>query len=197
MSTSTPVRGRRRRLRLAAATAVALPIALTGCGNDNELPTQDGVPTVGGGAVGPNEQVNEDVEVVGVHLEYPVDGQYEVGEDASLFFAITNSGTEPVTLVDVTGDDFAEAVSSGGEASGADELAIEVPQNGNVYVGAEGSPSITLLELTESLRSSQSIPVTLVFEDAREITVEAMVAAPGDEPSETYSFPDPDEDIND
>ncbi|MQA34733.1 copper chaperone PCu(A)C [Modestobacter roseus] len=194
MSTSTPVRRHRSRAWFAAAAAV--PIALAGCGNEDELPTQDDVPTVEGGAVGPNEQVDSDVEVVGVHLEFPVDGQYEVGEDASLFFAITNTGTDPVTLVDVTGEDFADAVSSGGEAAGEDALAIEVPPNANVYVGAEGSPSVTLLELTESLRSSQSIPVTLVFEDAREITVEAMVAAPGDEPSETYSFPDPDEDLD-
>lgn len=194
MSTSTSVHGRRSRLWL--ATAAAVPLALAGCSNGDELPTQEDEPTVQGGAVGPNEEVNEDVEVIGVHLEFPVDGLYEVGEDASMFFAITNTGSTPVTLVDVTGDDFADAVSSGGEATGADELAIEVPPNANVYVGAEGSPSVTLLELTESLRSSQSIPVTLVFEDAREITVDAMVAAPGDEPSETYSFPDPDEDID-
>jgi copper(I)-binding protein len=66
-----------------------------------------------------------------------------------------------------------------------------VPENDNVYVGAGGPPSVLLEDLSRSLRSSQSIPVTFVFEEAGQVTVEAMVAAAGQEP-----FTDPAEDVS-
>jgi copper(I)-binding protein len=69
-----------------------------------------------------------------------------------------------------------------------------VPAEDDVYVGAEGAPSITLVGLQESLRSSQSIPVTLEFARAGNVTVDAVVAAAGQTPEPPYDFPDPAED---
>jgi copper(I)-binding protein len=173
--------------RLAAAVfAAALPLAA--CSQDN--PVVDEGAEVPGGAVGPDEAVTEDLSVLQVQFEYPLDGLYEEGEDARLFMGIANTGTEDDDLLDVTGPDFTDAtLTVDGEPT-----AIRVPANDNVYVGAEGAPSIVVEDLQTSLRSSQSIPVTLVFEDAGEVTLDVPVAAEGQNPTAPFDFPDPAED---
>jgi hypothetical protein len=170
---------------LAAAALVAV-LPVTACGQ--------GTPSgeVPGGAVGPDEQVSERIEVLQVQLEYPLDGVYEVGEDARLFLAVANDGEGADALVDVTGPDFAEAELTSGGKTGP----IPVPELDNVYIGAEGAPSVVLEDLSTALRSSQSIPVTLVFDDAGEVTVEAVVAAEGQTPAPPFDFPDPAEDVS-
>jgi hypothetical protein len=174
----------------AVVVCTAAVVALAGCGSD--APTQTPQAEVAGGAIGPDEAVSADVKVLAVQLEYPLDGVYEVGEDASLHLGISNTGSEPDLLVDVSGPDFADVRSAG--AGDGDALAIEVAAEDNVYVGAEEEPALTLLSLGRELRSSQSIPVTLTFQRAGEVTVDAMVAAEGQDPLPTFDFPDPDED---
>jgi copper(I)-binding protein len=166
--------------------ALAAVLPLTACSQDN--PLADEGAEVPGGAVGPDAPVDDDLKLLQVQLEYPLDGAYEEGEDASLFFAIANSGTEGDTLVDITGAGFADARMADG-----DPIDIAVPEDDNVYVGAEGEPAVTLVGLEETLRSSESIPVTFVFENAGEVTLDAVVAAEGQNPTPTYDFPDPDE----
>jgi periplasmic copper chaperone A len=168
----------RRRLAVLASAAV---LGLTACGQDDE---------VSGGTVGPNEAVSEDLKVLQVQIEFPLDGLHDEGDDARLFLAVTNTGREDDELVAVTGPDFADAALTVDGAAAS----IPVPANDNVYVGAEGAPAIVLEDLSTALRSSQSIPVTLEFEEAGEVTVEAMVAAEGQTPAPTYDFPDPAED---
>jgi copper(I)-binding protein len=165
--------------------AAALP--LTACSSDAPL-AQPGA-EVRGGAVGPDTAVSEDISLLQVQIEYPLDGVYSEGEEARLFFAIANTGERADTLVDVSGPDFADA-----RTDDADDVAITVPADDNVYVGAEGEPVVVLEDLQRSLRSSQSIPVTFVFAEAGEVTLEAMVAAEGQDPTPTVDFPDPDED---
>jgi hypothetical protein len=172
---------------LLAATAAAM-LGVSGCGEDAPLSTPgDEVP---GGAIGPDASVNEDVKLLQVQLEYPLDGVYQVGEDARLFLGIANTGTTAVTLTDVSGPDFADATVPGGSA----DLSLTVEANDNLYVGAEGMPVIVLEDLRTELRSSESIPVTFTFERAGEVTVEAMVSANRQNPLPTYDFPDPAED---
>ncbi|MGY1822914.1 copper chaperone PCu(A)C [Geodermatophilus sp. SYSU D00079] len=165
-----------------AAVATALTVA--GCGDV----TRD---LDGTGAVGPDEVVSGAVTVLQVQLEYPLDGVYEVGEDARLYLGIANDGTEDDALLDVRGPDFADAVLTV-DAEGVE--AVPVPADDTVYVGAEGAPSVLLRELRTPLRSSQSVAVTLVFEDAGEVTVDAVVAAEGQTPTPPFDFPDPAED---
>jgi copper(I)-binding protein len=187
------------------ALAAAAPLLLvTGCGteespslNDDEGEVLDRDGEIVAGPQAPVVTVSEDVEVVGIELAYPLDGVYEVGEEAPLYAALTNISTEPVTLVDVVGPDFEEAISLGGSAEPLDAVEITVPPNDNTYIGAEGSPSIVLVGLETELRSSQSIPVTLVFEEIGEITVEVPVSAEDSDPFERFSFPDPAEDPSD
>ena len=64
MATPRPLR---RCLTAAAFTSV---LAAAGCGD--ELPDVDGR-----GAVGPDAAVDEDLKVLQVQLEYPLDGIYE------------------------------------------------------------------------------------------------------------------------
>ncbi|MGY1844612.1 copper chaperone PCu(A)C [Modestobacter sp. SYSU DS0875] len=181
-----------RRRALATAAAVAL-LGAAGCSDD--APRETPGTEVQGGAVGPDEDVSENIKLLQVQLQYPLDGVYEAGEDASLFLGIANDGTESDTLVDVSGPDFADARIAGPDGSaGGDDISLEVDANDNVYVGAEGMPAITLVDLQTELRSSESIPVTFTFERAGEVTIDAMVSAEDEDPLPTYDFPDPDED---
>ncbi len=174
-------------------TALAMPAALvlTLCACSGPGPLDVPGPEVSGGAIGPDEAVTGDLSVLQVQLEYPLDGVYEEGEDARLYLGIANSGDTGDVLLEVTGPGFADAVDGDGG-----DVDVEVPAGDNVYVGAEGAPTITLLDLERPLRSSRSVPVTLVFRDAGEVTVEAVVAAEGQTPAPPYDFPDPAEDVD-
>ena len=166
------------------ATAALAAVTLTACGAGDPKPG----PEVAGGNAGVDEQVGSGIKVLDVEVEYPLDGRYEPGDDARLYLAVSNTGAEPDALVAVTGPDFAES------RAGGTGLPIPVPKQDTVYIGAEGEPTLTLTDLERALRSSQSIPVTLRFEEAGPVTVEAVVAAEGQTPTPTYDFPDPAED---
>ncbi|WP_113839093.1 copper chaperone PCu(A)C [Blastococcus sp. TF02A-26] len=167
----------------AAVLAVAAGLTAA-CGGD-ELPDVDT-----SGAIGPDAEVTDELEVLQVQLAFPLDGVYEVGDDAPLYLGIANTGPQADELVDVRGPDFADARIT---VDGA-PAPIRVPPEDNVPVGAEGAPSIVLEDLGTELRSSQSIPVTFVFEDAGTVTVEAMVSAERTDAEAPYDFPDPAED---
>ena len=181
--------------RLAAALVGAV-LMLGACGEDEENPLQDDQVEVEGGAVGPDVMVNEDLELLQVQLEYPLDGVYEEGEAARLFFAVNNTGSEPATITDISGPDFSGVRVEKSDGQG---LPLQADANDNLYVGAEGPPNVTLLNLDQSLRSSQSIPVTFTFAEAEEVTVNAMVSAEEAPAVPPFDFPndDPDQDPTD
>ena len=191
--TNRPIRTVRRRWSVLAAAGCTV-LAVGACGGPEEdAPLEDVGFEVDGGAVGPDVRVTDDVGLRQVQLEYPLDGVYEQGEDARLFFAITNTGTDPASLVDISGPDFGGVHVEIGDRTG---LPLEVDANDNLYVGAEGPPNVTLLDLDRSLHSSQSIPVTFTFADAGEVTVDVVVSAEGQTPLPPFDFPndDPDQD---
>ena len=169
---------RRTRTHPFAALLFAATLPLAACGGvadeeESANPIEEIGTEVDGGNAGPDESVTEDITLADVQLPYPADGVYSAGEDAPLTFTITNTSADPVTLEQITGEDFAEARVSGEEGNAT----LEVPGNDNLYVGALDAPSVTLLELDQDLRSSQAIPVTFTFSDGEEVTVEAVVAA--------------------
>ncbi|MBN1091140.1 copper chaperone PCu(A)C [Blastococcus sp. TML/M2B] len=168
----------------AAAALLAVGLPLTACSEATPLdvPGEE----VRGGAVGPDADVTDDLGLRQVQLAWPADGVYTPGEDAELYLAVTNTGNRPAELVEVRGPDFDDAELPG-------DGTLTVDQQDTVYVGAEGAPSIVLEDLDRSLRSSQSIPVTFVFEDAGTVTVDVMVAAEGQE-VRPFDFADPAED---
>ena len=116
----------------ASTLSAALPLTACGEAAPEDTPQDEIV----GGNAEPDEAVSEDVTVADVELAHPSDDVYEVGEDAELYAAITNTGTEAVTLTAVEGPDFTGAVSSG---AGGGDLGITVDENDNVYIGAEAS----------------------------------------------------------
>ena len=181
----------RRALTAAFAGATLL---LAGC-SANELeedaPAEDPGTEVDGGAIGPDTRVDDDVSLLQVQLEYPLDGVYEVGEDARLFMAVSNTGGDPVTLTDISGPDFGGVRVTTEEGTG---LPLTVDPQDNLYVGAEGPPEVVLLDLGQELRSSQSIPVTFTFAEAGEVTIEVPVSAEGQDPTNPFDFPDDDPD---
>ena len=107
--------------------------------------------------------------------------------------AVSNTGGDPVTLTDISGPDFdgVEVVTAEGQG-----LPLTVDAQDNLYVGAEGPPEVTLLDLGQELRSSQSIPVTFTFAEAGEVTVDVPVSAEGQNPTNPFDFEndDPDQD---
>ncbi|MGY1710154.1 hypothetical protein ACI8AC_11660 [Geodermatophilus sp. SYSU D00758] len=95
-----------RALRAATMGALLIgPVALTACsaGQVTQTATQDR------DKVGPSEQVG-DILLRQVLLEYPEEGAYEEGEDASLVMAIVNTGQAEDTLLSIEGEGFDEAV---------------------------------------------------------------------------------------
>lgn len=163
-----------------AAVTVAAALSLTACGVGEDLNDESANPVdepgleVDGGNPGPDERVTEDLKITALALAFPEDGVWEPGEDVPLYAAITNTGTTADRLLEVRGEDFEDAVLTGLDGT---EGAIEVDEEDNVYLEPPGPPSVVLMGLDTSLRSSQSIPVTFVFEEAGEVTMEAPVAA--------------------
>jgi len=129
-----------------------------------------------------------------VMLEYPTSGRYQAGDDAELRAAIINTSDEADTLVSITGDAFEGVRSIGGDtnavsdASGfSSRLDIEIPRDGAVFLGGNG-PTILLENLSDSLTAGQSIELTLTFEQAGDVTVEALVDNPEKEVARGEAF---------
>ena len=172
---------------LLAAAGCAL-LSLTACGTaEDDAPLEDPGPEVAGGAVGPDARVTEDIGLKQVQLEYPLDSVYEEGEDARLFFAVTNTGNEPALLVGISGPDFSDVRVERPDGVG---LPLRIDEDDNLYVVGEGPPNVTLVDLDQSLRSSQSIPVTFTFADAGEVTIDVVVSTEDQSPVPPYDFPD-------
>jgi copper(I)-binding protein len=58
------------------------------------------------------------------------------------------------------------------------EVEISVPAGSTVFLGGASGATVELAELSEELTAGQSIEVTLTFEQAGEVTVQALVATP-------------------
>jgi copper(I)-binding protein len=129
-----------------------------------------------------------DISLRQIHLAYPNGGQYKAGDDAELTMAIINGGSEDDSLVDITGDSFSDVRITGGTAAGSTgstssgsggsgSSGTTIPAHSALYLGQEG-PTVALTNLSESLTPAQSIEITLTFEKAGEVTVQASVASP-------------------
>ncbi len=58
------------------------------------------------------------------------------------------------------------------------EVSIPIPARSTVFLGGAGGATVELADLSEELTAGQSIEVTLTFERAGEVTVQALVATP-------------------
>ncbi len=176
---------------LRAVTTVVLllsPVALTACsaGRVTQTATQER------DKVGALAQVG-DITIRAAKLASPGEDGYERGDDADLLMAVVNSGTEPDTLVDVTGEGFGDIEfddgSSAGSSGGTSSQGIEIPADDPVYLDGEDT-TVTLTSLDDSLTTGQQLELTLVFENAGEITLPVTVATPEEaiERGEPFDF---------
>jgi copper(I)-binding protein len=172
-----------RALRAATMGALLLsPLALGACsaGQVTQTATQER------DKAGPQAEVGT-ITLREVVLEYPATGRYDAGDDVELRAAIINTADEPDTLVSIEGDAFEGVRAIGGDTnpvsstSGtSSEVEIEIPRDETVFLGGDG-PTILLENLTEDLTAGQSIELTMTFEQAGAVTVQAAVANPEEE----------------
>jgi copper(I)-binding protein len=173
-----------RALRAAALGVLLLsPVALTACsaGQVTQTVSQARDKTGVSAHVG-------DIVLRQVELVYPTSGRYAPGDDTELQMSIVNTGAQDDALVNITGNGFqsvrvtgggtaaggsASRTPSGAPASGA-MIPIPVPADSSLFLGQEG-PTVTLANLRESLTTGQSLPVTLTFQNAGQVTVDALV----------------------
>jgi copper(I)-binding protein len=194
-----------RALRAATVGVLLLsPVALSACsaGQVTQTATQNRDKTGGMAQVG-------DITVRAAELEHPRGGAYEAGDDAELRLALVNGGQEADTLVGVEGEGFGDVEIQGatsaspttgtatgtstgtstgtGSAAGSDE--IEIPADTTVYVDGDAA-TITLTDLDQGLTVGQYIELTLVFENAGELTLPVTVANPEEalERGEAFDF---------
>jgi copper(I)-binding protein len=152
------------------------PVALSACSAGQVAQTADqNRDKVGGQAnVG-------DLAIREARLAYPVSGEYQEGGDARLVVAIANGGATDDTLVSVTSDAFDSAEVTGttapttaAGASGTGGLDVPIPANTNVFISGTG-PVITVSGLSEAFAPGQSLDITMTFEKAGKVSVQALV----------------------
>lgn len=169
------------------APVLALAAALSTAACSNDVPSETpGVEVPGGNAMA-DERVSEDVKVTDVELPYPPDGVWEAGADVELQMAISNTGPTEARLVGVTGEGFTDVR----DADGTTGVDLTIPAGETVLLGDDGVARLTLVGLTQSLRSAQAVPVTLEFADAGTVDVEATVSPEEPDPGDETGVPEP------
>jgi len=111
-----------------------------------------------------------------IELDNPPPGGYETGSAARLNLAIVNQGRQDDYLVDVSGEAFEAVVVDDAEPS--TPLRIAIPAGETVYTGGSGEADLILVGMDESLLVSETVSVTLTFQQAGAVTVDAVVSAP-------------------
>ena len=161
-----------RKVPLLGAAALATVAAMTGCSAGQVTQTSTQVATVNGSSANIGELSLRDIRIL-----YPSGGTYTEGSTAELVLVVTNQGLSEDTLIDVTGEFFAEAaIPSADEAKSS--LEALVPAQGILQFGTTESPSIELADLSEEISVAEIVSMTFVFEQAGEVTVEVPVANP-------------------
>jgi copper(I)-binding protein len=179
-----------RALRAATMGALLLsPLALGACsaGQVTQTATQDR------DKAGPQAEV-ENITMRAILLEYPSSGQYDEGDDAELRAAIVNTADEADRLVSIESEAFEGVRALGGDTNPVSapsgfstEVDVEIPRDETVFLGGDG-PTILLENLSESLTAGESIELTLTFEQAGEVTVQATVDNPEEEVERGEAF---------
>jgi copper(I)-binding protein len=178
-----------RALRAATLGVLVLsPVALSACsaGQVTQTATQERDKT------GSLAQVGS-ITIRQGELTYPRGGAYDQGDDAELVMTVINSGLEDDVLVDISGDGFGDveirgstsgtapsspaAGSAGGTSARSTE--VEIPADSTTFIGGEdGELTVTLTDLEQPLTTGQYIGLTLIFENAGEISLPVTVANP-------------------
>jgi hypothetical protein len=82
----------------------------------------------------------------------------------------------------------APAAPTGAAPTASSELSLEIPADTALYIGRGGDATITLQDLTEPLTPGQTLTLTLTFEQAGEIELDALVGIPDEEVERGEAF---------
>jgi copper(I)-binding protein len=174
---------------------------MAGCGSGQVAQTAQEVPVVNGasGEAGP-------IAVRNAQLAFPPtpDGVYRQGSSAPVLLAIVNSGdkddrlvsgTSPIGTVDISGNTTVPARYSvytagvGGQAShpssppSPSAVPTSTPPSTSqspAIAPPTGSLSIVLRSLKQDIAPGQTAQVTLLFQNAGEVTLTLPIATPAD-----------------
>jgi copper(I)-binding protein len=164
-----------RRLTI-GALALIIP-AIAGCEAGLNAPTLEFHSASGGAYTTFNGISINDLFVLGAPT-----GSVPAGSSASMFLALFNNGSSADKLVGVTAPGAATSVKLVGGG-------VNIPASSSVNLTGP-SPSIVLSGLTKALPSGGSIPVTLDFQRAGDVTIQVPVQPQAFQYS-TYSPPPP------
>ena len=185
-------RSRRTSRRAAFVVGLLIALALGGCGMGEEAQTPQEVRLTpgAGGRIGPVAVRDAKIVFTGQVADGVV---YRPGDDAPLQLTVVNDGTAPDTLVAVRspiatkGTVVGDAAMPGGHGlvAGYDHpvAAATLPQQNEV--------DVTLVNVTTPIRSGPTYPVTFVFEQAGELSLELPVEVPADVPAPRAGPPQP------
>ncbi|SDC44832.1 Protein of unknown function [Geodermatophilus telluris] len=73
------------------------------------------------------------------------------------------------------------AAPTSASPTASSQLSLDVPADTALYIGREDGATVTLQDLAEPLTPGQNLTLTFTFEQAGEITVQAVVAGPEEE----------------
>lgn len=168
-------------LRTAMAAGVGLTLLLGGCGTGQHAQTAVQQAAVDGaqGEVGP-------IAIRNARLAYPEDGEhfYRLGSDAPLLLTIVNTGTTEDELTSVTSSVGSVKVDGQRALPAQGTLRTLDPSSGSTQSTEkldQGQIRILIEDLAEDVRPGKSVPVTLLFRHAGELTL-AVPIGPTDEP---------------
>lgn len=159
----------RRGLSLAAVAMLSVAaLAFAACGDDDDDSTDATPTTENGGATETVVATVGDLEIVSPLL------RFTLGNTAATYFTIRNSGLED-RLVEARSDlnamiELHEVVTEGGSGRMQQiEGGIVVPANSEVTL-QHGGLHVMLMNIDPELQPEQEVELTLVFENAGEVT---------------------------
>lgn len=158
-----------RGLSLAAVALLSIAaMAFVACGDDDDDATDPTATTENGGATETVSATVGDLEIVSPLL------RFTLGNTAATYFTVRNSGLED-RLVEARSDldavvQLHEVVTEGGSGTMQQiEGGIVVPANGEVTL-QQGGLHVMLMNINPELEPDQEVELTLVFENAGEVT---------------------------
>lgn len=188
-----------RGLSLAAVGLLSIAaMAFVACGDDDDDATDPTATTENGGATETVIATVGDLEIVSPLL------RFTLGNTAATYFTIRNSGLED-RLVEARSDlnamvQLHEVVTEGGSGTMQQiEGGIVVPANGEVTL-QQGGLHVMLMNIDPELEPDQEVELTLVFENAGEVTFTlpaTQLTSTGDDDMDHGSMDGDDEDGHD
>lgn len=176
---SRPIRAHRVHAGIAALGLATATLAASGCAAGQLAETSEEASGVDG--------THADLGAIALRnvvVAYPDGGAYRPGSSARLEFVAVNNSQRADQLVSVRSTVASGATVS--DPSGSRTSGLRIGAQARVQAYDDG-PNVMLVGVTQVLRSSQSVGVTLTFAHAGSITLQVPVGAPLNHVSQSES----------